>query len=309
MLPRSADSIVSHTTAPLRHSATLLILRSQAAFAATAVLAKFIEQTLQPPVVTGWILLLGPLFAFLYCAYHGELKGLKAVDWRWAATRSALVAMALICSYFGFAHLELATAIALSFLTPIFITLLAMLILKEKVGWHRRCALIAGIVGMLCIARPGMLWNTENENLWQGQLAMVLSAACFAVSVIVMKRQLRRELPSANFLGTALCGAVLALPLFGWDMIESLPDAKMASALLLMATMSSLAVICNAEAHQRAEASYLAPFTYLQLIWVAAAGLLFWGEWPDGPTWGGAALIIASGLYTAYRERKLGIDR
>ena len=294
---------------PKRHTATLLILRSQAAFAAVAVLAKFIEQTVAPPIVTGWILVLGPLFALLYCAYHGELKMLRNVDWRWAATRSALVAMALICSYFGFAHLELATAIALSFLTPIFITLLAMLVLKEKVGWHRRGALLAGIAGMLCIARPGAEWGNVEDTVWQGQLAMVLSAACFAVSVIIMKRQLRREIPSANFLGTAICGAVLAVPLFGREMIETLPDARMASALLLMATMSSLAVICNAEAHQKADATYLAPFTYLQLLWVAAAGLLFWGEWPDNPTWFGAALIVVSGLYTVRRERRLGIGR
>lgn len=296
--------------APPRHSATLLILRSQFAFAAVAILAKFIEQTLPPPVVTGWVLLLGPFFAWVYSVYHGEVKALKNVDWRWAATRSCLVAMALICSYFGFAHLEIATAIALSFLTPIFITLLAMVVLKEKVGWHRRGALVAGIIGMLCILRPSAgSGSLSTDIMLQGQVAMVLSAACFAVSVIIMKRQLHKEMASANFLATSICGAILAIPLFGEAMLTTLPDAKMASALLLMITMSSLAVICNAEAHQKAEASYLAPFSYLQLIWVAAAGLVFWGEWPDNPTWFGAVLIIVAGLYTAQRERVLGIRR
>lgn len=287
-----------------QHSATLLILRCQVAFAAVAVLAKYLGVSVAPLALTGWVVVLEVGFAFLYCLWRGELGGLRHVHWGWAATRALLLTLALLCNYYGYAHLPLASANALSFMTPLFITVLALLILREQVGWHRRLALLFGFVGMLCIAQPS--WGDKSDDY--GTLAMLLGAACFALLLITMKQRLRVEAPSTNFLATMLCAGVLAIPLFGREMLAVSYTPGIASAVLLMATMSSLAVICDAEAHQRADASYLAPFSYLQLLWVTLAGLVLWHEIPNLPTCFGAALIVVGGLYTSHRERRLNLD-
>lgn len=312
-----------------RHSATLLILRAQALFALVGILAKLLGDYTGPWVIAAWLLLLGPIMMLMNCAARGELKFLLKVDWRFAALRCLLSTTTSVCSIYAFLHLPLSLAFTLSFLTPLFLVILAILWIGETVGWHRRGATILGFVGVAVMLKPSVAIHNMGELL--PALSMVLAAASNAVNYTLLRIRLKQESPSANILATSLCAAALcaaviaALSLaynqfpglfsgisgsFAKDPLASLAlTPNLMAGLMGLATVASLAVISNGEAYLRAEASYLAPFNYIQLFWAALGGWIIWGEVPTRTNCVGALLIIGAGLYTIHRERVLAARR
>ena len=286
-----------------RHSATLLILRSQAAFAAGAVLVKYLTDTHDALTLAMLVLFLAPLLALLYCSARGELSALPRLNWKLAAARGCLVAVALGGNYLAIARLPLTIAIALSFLTPLFVTVIAMTLLREPVAWRRRSAVVLGLAGLFCIARP---WQDTLAIDRLGEIAAVTGAFAYGLNIALLRRYLNScttpEVVSANLLGTSICSALFALPLVATHMWHLDATPRFASALMLLTIVTALGVLCQAEAHCRANRSYLAPFTYLQILWVALAAGLIWREWPDAASLFGIALIVLGGLYTAQRE-------
>ena len=286
-----------------QHSATLLMLRSQVALAAAAVLVKHLCFHQDPKALAAAVLLLAPFLAFIYCLARGELSALRRLDWTLTAARGALVAVALAGGYVAIDRLPLAIAIGLSFLTPLFVTLIAMTVLRESVLWRRRGAVALGLVGLLCIVRP---WQDALPVDRLGEIAAVAGAMAYALNIALLRRHLARcttpEVVSANLLGTSLCSAAFALPMLAGPLLRLDLAAPLASELLLLGIVTALGILCQAEAHGRAARSYLAPFAYLQLVWAGLAAALIWREWPDAPAAFGIALIVVAGLYTARRE-------
>lgn len=198
------------------------------------------------------------------------------------------------------AHLPIATATAIGFVSPFVITLVSMPVLGEKVGRHRWAAIAAGFVGVLIVVRPG----TEGFTL--AHLLPVLSACCWAAAVIAMRWSgdtggIRGTLGALVFAN--LFGGVAGLMLTGgsdWEV--GVADLPVIGAYGLF---SILGHGLMAFALLRAAASLLAPFSYTQIVWSTAYGMVLFGQVPDVATVLGSTVIIGSGLYVFWRERRV----
>ncbi len=210
--------------------------------------------------------------------------------------RGALVALALNLGFYAIWRLPVATATILFFLAPVFSTLLAPLMVGERVGARRWAAVIVGFLGALVVLRPGM------APLDAGTMAAIGSSLCFAVALLLGKTASAADGPDSVYLTTALLTVAMTLPfaLLEWR----LPwQGWVWGGLLMLAAASSLRGYADIRAFAAADASFVAPVSYLRLPAVALAGWLMFGESVDGWTWAGGAIIAGATLFIALRER------
>jgi len=209
---------------------------------------------------------------------------------------SGVVSLALL--YFAITRIPLADATAIAYAAPIFITLLSIFLLGEVIGARRWGAVILGFVGVLMIARP------EGESWDIGMLAALASALSGALVAIWLRKLSGSEHSAAigiyyNGLGSLVC--------LGWVLWSGWAAPRLADAWLL----GAFALGCGLQqwlltiSFRYAQASLLAPFEYLAMVFAAIVGFLFWGEIPVLTTWIGAAIIAASGLFIFRRQQRL----
>ncbi len=193
--------------------------------------------------------------------------------------------------------MPLADATALLFVSPLMLTALAVPLLKERVGLHRWTAVVVGFLGVLVIVRPG------GETMQWAALLPLVTAFLYALYQIAT-RVLSRSTPApTTFAYMVVVGTVassLALP-FVWRTPDAMGWAMMAASGLL----HGLAHYLVTRAFALAPAAVLAPYNYAQLVGASLIGYAAFGHLPDGWTIGGAVIIVAAGLYVAYRERRL----
>ncbi|MGE0121077.1 MAG: DMT family transporter [Dongiaceae bacterium] len=193
--------------------------------------------------------------------------------------------------------MPLADATALLFVSPLMLTALAVPLLKERVGLHRWTAVVVGFLGVLVIVRPG------GETMQWAALLPLVTAFLYALYQIAT-RVLSRSTPApTTFVYMVVVGTVvssLALP-FVWRTPDAMGWAMMAASGLL----HGLAHYLVTRAFALAPAAVLAPYNYAQLVGASLIGYAAFGHLPDGWTIGGAVIIVAAGLYVAYRERRL----
>ncbi|MEO1330549.1 MAG: DMT family transporter [Pseudomonadota bacterium] len=212
--------------------------------------------------------------------------------------RGALMAAALNLGFFAIATLEMATATILFFLAPIFATALAGPMLGESVGIRRWGAVAAGFVGALIILRPGA------GALEWGMLAAVGSAACFSISLLLSKTLGAVDGARSVLVSSTAVAAVLTLPIAA--PVWSLPGALEIWAWLgVLVLSSSLRMYADIKGYAIGEAGFLAPFSYLRLLFVGAIGWALFAEIPDAYTWLGGGVIAGATLFIAYREARL----
>jgi drug/metabolite transporter (DMT)-like permease len=208
--------------------------------------------------------------------------------------RSAFLFGATMLFFFSFARMQLAEATAIFEVAPLLITLLAYFVLKEKVGPRRWLGVLLGLAGALIIIRPGSaVFNP---------LAILpfLAAGCFAGYAISTRFLGRGESPWTSFLYTALIGTIAASLLVPgvWQM-PSVADAGLMMALGAIGGLGHLLLI---RALTLAEASALAPLTYIGLIFNTLFGMVLFGEFPGLYTYLGSLVIVGAGLYVWHRE-------
>ncbi|MEM7292069.1 MAG: DMT family transporter [Pseudomonadota bacterium] len=198
--------------------------------------------------------------------------------------------------FYALANIPLADATALTYSAPIFIVVLSIPLLGETIGWRRWCAVAAGFVGMLLIAQPGL------GDVSMGALAAAGSAVTAALVSISLRRLSKTEKTVTigfyyNCVGALVYGS--------WTLIAGwvTPSGTHLMLLLLFGAIASVQQWALTHSHRYAEASLLAPFEYLVLIFAAALGYFIWGEVPSVTTWLGAATIAASGLFIIARKR------
>lgn len=196
---------------------------------------------------------------------------------------------------YGVQAMTIAQAITISFLSPLLITILSIPMLGEHVGPRRWAAVGTGMLGVLLVVRPGL------EGFQPAALFGVASATCWSVGMILTRRMAGVDAPETTVLWSAVIGLVLLTILLPFDFHWPTPLEWVL--LLGLGAIVSLGQWFTILAHRFAPASLLAPFSYSQLIWVTISGYLVFGDWPDAWTFAGAAVIIASGLYIAHRER------
>jgi drug/metabolite transporter (DMT)-like permease len=234
------------------------------------------------------------LFALWFAWSRGRLRGFACRRPGLQVVRSLLVAGQNGLVVAALPHLPLATVMALIGASPLIATLLAAPVLKERVGARRWAAVGVAFAGVLVILRPGL----EGFNAWA--LAVLAAAAMFAAYQI-----LTRLVSAADPLETTLVmtatPALLAITLtvpFAWRA----PEGSAWLLFLGAGVLAALGHFMMIRALELAPASLLQPFNYSMLLWAALIGFVIFGETPDAPTFAGAALIVASGLY-AFRVR------
>jgi drug/metabolite transporter (DMT)-like permease len=197
--------------------------------------------------------------------------------------------------------LPLADATTIGFASPLFITALSIPMLGEEVGIRRWAAIMIGLIGVVIVMRPGI------GAFQPAAILPVLSALAWAVAIILTRKMSATEstLTTLSYsAGSALILTSAMVP-FLW-VTPSLAQLGLALLYGLFATIGQWLVVL---AYNRAGASVLAPLSYSQLVWAASLGFLVFGTEPDRWTLAGAAVIIASGLYTAHRERVRARER
>jgi drug/metabolite transporter (DMT)-like permease len=210
-------------------------------------------------------------------------------------TRGLCVIGSSILFVYGVRQMTMAQATTISFLSPLLVTVLSIPLLGETVGARRWGAVAAGLVGMLVVVRPGL------GGFQPAALFGVSSAFCWALALIITRKISRSDTPQTTVLWSAAIGtAVLTLMV---PFVAVWPTPKQLGLSLILGVFASGGQWAVILAHRLAPASLLAPFFYGQLLWVTILGFLVFGNLPDTWTITGAGIIVASGVYTAHRER------
>ena len=212
--------------------------------------------------------------------------------------------MCLVCSslffVLGIRDVGLAEAATIGFIGPILVTFLSIPLLGEKVDARRWAALAAGMVGVLIVLRPGT-GTFQPEGLYR-----VASATFWAVGVILTRRMTAVERAESTMFWSAVSGLIVLSVIIPFHFVQ--PTTPQLILSLAQGVLSSLGQWLVILSLRFTPASTLAPFSYIQLLWMTIAGFLAFGALPDEWTLAGAGIIVASGLYTAQRERRRHTD-
>ncbi|MDF2096349.1 DMT family transporter [Aquibaculum arenosum] len=227
----------------------------------------------------------------------GGLSSLRTRQWKLHLLRGFAILLAIYTFFWGLRFLPLADAIALAFLAPLFVSLLSIPLLGEKVGPRRWAAVGVGFVGMLVMLRPG-----AEVFRWE---ALLPTATAFGYALaMILTRRLSREDSNASiiFWGTLVgCLFSAAFLPFAWRTPPLIDFALLA----MMGMVGSVSMYCMTVAYRSAPAAVIAPFEYTALLWGLLIGWLVWSELPDAWVWTGAAVIVGSGIYILHREQRI----
>ncbi len=208
--------------------------------------------------------------------------------------------MCLVCSsllfVLGIRDVGLAEAATIGFIGPIIVTFLSIPLLGEKVDTRRWIALAAGMAGVLVVLRPGT-GTFQPEGLYR-----VASAMFWAIGVILTRRMTRTERAETTMFWSAVSGFVVLCAIIPFHFVTPTPMQLILS--LGQGVLSSVGQWLVILSLRFTPVSTLAPYSYMQLLYMTAAGFLAFGALPDQWTLIGAGIIVCSGLYTAQRERR-----
>jgi len=230
-----------------------------------------------------------------YLAWSG-LYELKSRQIGIHFVRSTFNFAGMVMWFWALGLVELAKGIAIHFTMPLFITLFAMIFLRERVGPRRLGAMLVGFIGVLIILRPGMI------DIGLPELAILGSAALYGGAVIFLKIVVREETPLAVTFYTNLFMALWCIvPTWLYWTPMTVDDIL---PVLGLGVCGLFAPFLVAIALKKADASLIAAFDFLRLPFTAAFGFALFGEVPDEFVWAGAAIIFISTYYIARRETR-----
>ena len=220
-------------------------------------------------------------------------------DWGLIALRSLAEVGAAYFFLTALFNMPLANVTAILQALPLCVTLAAALVFKETVGVQRMAAILVGFIGVMLIVRPG----PDGFSIWS-------IYALIAVLIVTVRdlatRRLSRDVPSMTVTmitaAVVMVAAGLASLTQPWVAVDATQGALIAGSALFILGAYSFSV----QVMRIGDVSFIAPFRYTGLVWALLLGLLVFGDWPDPLTLVGAGIVVASGLFTLYRERKLG---
>jgi len=221
-------------------------------------------------------------------------KALKTNNLSLQLLRIALALTAMLLGFSAVIHLKLADATALGFAKSFFVTIFAVLILKETVGIRRWAAVAIGFLGVLVMLRPG----ADAFSIY-GAFS-VMSAGCAGLVMIIIRYMSRTDSPITILTFQALgVGLVIAIPAaWFWQW----PDMTEWMIMIAMGIVSYFAQMCNIYAYKWGEASVLASLDYIRLLYATILGYLVFANLPGIQTWVGAGIIVTASIYTIRRE-------
>lgn len=213
------------------------------------------------------------------------------------ALRGCFNTGAMLLFFYALLTTPLAEVAALSFTAPLFATLMAMIVLKERVGLQRWTGLGVGFIGALVVIQPGV------GTVQFGALLILASSAMWACAMICIKLLGRTEssLTTTTYAGLFMTPATSLCAVFFWTW----PDPWMLLLLLAIGGCGSIGQMSIAQAFRDAEVSLVVPFDFTKLIWASLIGYWFFAEVPKLMTLVGGTIIITAVSFIAYRENRL----
>lgn len=244
------------------------------------------------PVIAVWLLLRGEISA-----------GLRVNSWKDHAVRGVAGSCAMGLGFLGLKLLPLPEATAIRFATPILIVIFAAIILKERVRLFRLTAVAVGLIGVLVVMWPQLSLDGTSA-LRLGALVTLGSATLAALAQIFIKSMAGTERTEAIVFWFSLTGSGLALLTvpFGWVV----PVGEEWVWLIGAGLVGGAGQIFMTSGYRFADASTLAPFSYVSMIWALLIGYFIFSESPTLPMLAGSSLVIAAGVTIVLRERQLG---
>lgn len=193
-------------------------------------------------------------------------------------------------------NMPIANATAIIQALPLTVTLAGWLFLGEPVGWRRLTAILVGFIGVLLIVQPG------SDGFSVYSLYALAAVVCVTVRDLASRR-IGPGTPSVQVALVAACG-VTAMAAVGAAFTDWVPLAAAEGATLLAAAAFVIGGYVFSVATMRVgDIGAVAPFRYTSLLWALVLGWAVFGEWPDALTVAGSAIVVATGLFTLYRER------
>ncbi len=213
--------------------------------------------------------------------------------------RGLFGAAAIFLMVYAVVHMPIADATVIGFTRMLFLIVLAVIFLGERVAWRRWAATVIGFGGVLLILRPG------DETFQLAALSALGAAFCFASAHVCIKLCTnRKDHPmTVQTYYSVIATLVMAVPA---ALVWVTPNWQEFVILLLMGVMSGVAQSCTAFAYANGDATVVSPFDYTRLLWAALAGWMLFSEPLGFMTLAGAAVIIGSNAYIARRQRAGG---
>lgn len=293
MIPDAGKGAVSRLSGNLRSIRAMLV--AVAMFSLMDTCLKLLAAQFPALQVAALRSLASLPLVFAWVAWRGRLTTLLRVNWPLQLLRAVLGIGILSLFAFGVKQLTLASAYSIFFVGPILITALSVFMLKETVNAARWIAIGVGMAGVLVVLRPD-----GAGFLTAGGFAVLLSAACYAVSAIAARLLARTDSSEQMmfWLMLLMAAGASALAAPHWVALE----ARHVPLLCALAVTGFFAQLAINEAFSHGEASVVAPFEYSALAWGTGIDWLLWRALPDRFTLIGAAIIIGSGLYLIRHE-------
>lgn len=281
---------------PLAHALPLFLLAG-AAFASLDATAKYLVRDHDVLLVV-WARYVGQMLVVTPFAWHRGGPGFwRTRRLRLQLVRSAFLLAATVCFFAGLRHLPLAEGSAISFLTPMIVVLLSLPVLGERPTRARWLAVIGGFAGILILLRPG-------SAVLQPAAALLVGTAVFNALYQMLTRKLQYESAYTTLFYSALVGAAGLTFSLPWAFDLRVPTPGTSLLFLLLGVFAGAGHWWIISAYQRAPASLLTPFTYVQMLWVTFYGWLIFDQLPDAGSTLGMLVIAASGVYLALAERR-----
>ena len=270
-----------------------LILIGTIAAAYIAAGAKYLSKDLNVFIIVFYRCFFG-LILILPLIFYNKFEALKSKNIKLQFFRSFINVISMVAwfSAIGLMHLEKATA--LGFTTPLFTTILAVIILGEIIRVHRIAALILGFIGMIIIIRPAYI------PLDFGTILMIIASLSFSF-VLIMVKQLSKIDSSLTIIFYHLLfmtPLTFILAVFFWQEL----NFNQILIFLSMAFAGLIAHWCMAQSLKISDTTFVMPFQFTKLIWASITGYYIFSELPDLWTWIGGIIIFISVMYITYRE-------
>ena len=254
---------------------------------------KLLSDDLHPIIICFYRCLMGLIIITPFVA-RNNFRALQTDNMRLQIFRALINIISMICwfSAIGMMHFEKATA--LGFTTPLFTTVLAVLILGEVIRFHRTAALLLGFIGILIIIRPGYV------PFEFGTILMLIASLSFSFVLIFVKKLSATDssLTIIFYHLLYMTPVFFILSLFYWQTITF----DQIIIFSLMGASGLLSHWCLAQAFKMSDTTFVMPLQFTKLIWASLIGLFIFAEQPDIWTWIGGIIIFISVVYITYRE-------
>jgi drug/metabolite transporter (DMT)-like permease len=260
--------------------------------------AKFLGEAGYNSLQVSWARAFGHLVFMM--AFFVPRFGLRMLRTRRPITqlfRSLMLFTSNATNFLAIVYIPLAKSASISLMAPLFVLVLAWMVLGERTTAGRLVAIFVGFAGVLIVIRPG------TELFHWASLLVVVSAAGYAVYQVLTRLISAIDPPETSAIYSSVVGGfgMFAVLPFVWTTPDSLRDVVFFCSLGVLGALGHYFV---ARALAYAPANIVAPFQYMQLLGSVAVGYFFFGDFPDIWGWVGAAIIVASGLYIGWSQRK-----